>query len=105
MWNPLNRQETPEDRQARLQRVLKSSKRYEGLWLNPDFQYYRKHIVLGRLRDLKKMIVVCDVDKQKGIDRAIRLIIRYQELQKEIKEFITMQIQIGRSARKQLKKE
>ena len=60
----------------KLQNLLGRSSMYSGLYVNPDFQEWKKEIVDKRLENLKKQVLQTDPDSPEHKT----FMIRYQEL-------------------------
>jgi len=59
-----------------LQNLLGKTSRFSGLYLNPDFQYWKAEIVDKRLENLKKNVLKSDPRSEDHI----KFTLRYQEL-------------------------
>jgi len=65
----------------RIKRIIASSERLNGLWANPDFQYWKKEIVNKRLKDINKKILRQKSTTEQEKLELQHLLIRYQEMQ------------------------
>jgi len=90
---------------ARLKIMLKKAEKYEGLWVNPDFQDWRNDIVKGKLQRLNKTILTSNMDTPEGQAEALRSIRRYQDIKLDTDNIFRLWEVMARQTRKKLKKD
>ena len=90
-------------KKAKARETLKKAQKFTNLWNDENFQNWRIEVIEKRLETLKNIACSQDVSTTEGIDKAVKAIMRYQELKSETEDIFKLWEQAEEELRKQLK--
>jgi len=89
-------------KRAKTREILKKAQKFTNLWNDENFQNWRNEVIKKRLEVLKNIACNQDVSTKEGVDKAIKAIMRYQELKSETEDIFKLWEQAEEELRKQL---